>query len=427
MIMEISKEAHEINKVLIQKSPQVYDLLSEAGRKAFFPKRGILAQTADAKGKKFNATIGIALDDNGKPLALEAVAGGSSLPDEQTLLYSPSYGQTKLRELWLDRIRKNSPSLKEQISLPVVTNAITHGLSLIGKMFINEKEKLILPDMIWGNYRLVFQHANFDQYPMFRKGAFNVKGLHDKLQKTKGKQALLLNFPNNPTGYSATKEDAEGIAKAIKDSAEMGNKILVICDDAYFGLFYEKDVFQESMFSRLANLHPNVLAVKADGITKEMYSWGLRIGFLTYGFRGMDKEAASILEDKTAGMVRGSISNSCTHSQFLAIRALEDSELRKQEDANHFVLRQRFEETKKILEREKYSEFFEPLPFNSGYFMCIKMKKDAEKVRQKLLKDFDTGTISTGNMLRIAFSSIPKAKLQQLFENIYKACKDLDS
>jgi hypothetical protein len=57
--------------------------------------------------------------------------------------------------------------------------------------------------------------------------------------------------------------------------------------------------------------------------------------------------------------------------------------------------------------------------------MCIKVKKDAETVRQLLLKKYDTGVISFGTNLRIAFSSAPKNQLEELFDNIYKACKEV--
>ena len=39
-------------------------MLSKIGKEAFFPKKGILAQTAEAKGTEFNATIGQAFEDN---------------------------------------------------------------------------------------------------------------------------------------------------------------------------------------------------------------------------------------------------------------------------------------------------------------------------------------------------------------------------
>ena len=89
------------------------------------------------------------------------------------------------------------------------------------------------------------------------------------------------------------------------------------------------------------------------------------------------------------------------------------------------IFKERFEKVNEVLETHKeYEEYFKPLPFNSGYFMCIKLKGlDAESIRKKLLEKYDTGTIAIGDILRIAFSAVKKDLIPELFDNIYKACK----
>lgn len=89
------------------------------------------------------------------------------------------------------------------------------------------------------------------------------------------------------------------------------------------------------------------------------------------------------------------------------------------------ILKRRYMMVKGVLQNNKYSEYFVPLPFNSGYFMCVELKNniDGEKIRQELLKNYDTGVISIGNLLRIAFSGVKEADIEVLFENIYKACE----
>jgi len=56
------------------------------------------------------------------------------------------------------------------------------------------------------------------------------------------KKVLLLNFPNNPTGYTPTEEEQKALVEAIKEAAEAGKKVVVWVDDAYFGLVYEDGV-----------------------------------------------------------------------------------------------------------------------------------------------------------------------------------------
>ncbi len=423
--MEINEQAIELNEIIKKTGTYVYDLLSEHGKAAFFPKKGILGQTAEAKGTKINATLGQAFEDDTRPMALDVLKDQFKLPPAQSLLYSPSYGQKELREIWKKHILEKNPSIKTNISLPVVTNAITHGLLTANKLFVDKGDIIITPDLFWENYKLTFDDAELDQFKTFEKNGFNIEGLKEKLKENGEKKIVLLNFPNNPTGYSPTEKEAEQIAAAIMQAAESGKNIVVICDDAYFGFVYENGLFKESIFAKLCNLHERVLAVKIDGVSKEAFAWGLRIGFITYGFKGMTNEAAQALEDKTAGAVRGTISNACTNSQFAVLNALKSTEFQEQFNEKYEILKERYNTMRKTLEKnKKYQEFFTPLPFSSGYFMAVELKQhDANTIRKKLIEKYSTGAIAMGNLLRIAYSSVGKEKIPELFENVYKACK----
>ena len=66
--------------------------------------------------------------------------------------------------------------------------------------------------------------------------------------------------------------------------------------------------------------------MKLDGATKELFVWGLRCGFVTFGpGRGESaEETAAVLDAKVRGSIRGGISNSPQLSQTLVERALAD-------------------------------------------------------------------------------------------------------
>lgn len=429
--MELNQQAIELNEIIKRNSKSVYELLSDRGRSIYFPKEGILSQSAEAKGKRIDATIGIALENDGSPMRLKSIAKKIKLKPEEVFPYAPSFGKAELRKKWKEMIYKKNPSLKAEISLPIVTNAVTHGLSMIGYMFLNERDSIIMPDLFWENYSLVFcnaYNAEFDFFRMFgdKEAEFNIDGLREKLNKEVGKKIVLLNFPNNPTGYTPTEKEAALIVDAIKEAVEKGNRIVVILDDAYFGLVYKKGIYTQSIFAELADLHENVLAVKLDGATKEDYVWGLRVGFITYGIKGGNKELYTAMENKTAGAVRGSISNDSCLSQSLVYHAFSEPNYWNEKKKKYNVLKSRFKEVEKVLkEHKEYKEEFIALPYNSGYFMCVKLKnKDGEKIRQILLGKYDTGVIALGNILRIAFSSIKKELITEIFENIYRACKE---
>jgi len=182
-----------------------------------------------------------------------------------------------------------NPSLHDKkISNPIATIGLTHGLNLAANLFVNEGDTYILPDKQWENYKMIFSEtkkANMVTYPMYDKDFhFDTEAFRQTLlsQRNKKKIIVILNFPNNPTGYTPLPHEADELAAAIKEVAEYGVNVVVISDDAYFGLFY-RDSITESLFGRLANIHPRVLAIKVDGATKEEYTWGFRVGFLTFG------------------------------------------------------------------------------------------------------------------------------------------------
>jgi aspartate/methionine/tyrosine aminotransferase len=426
----MNEQAEELNDKIKQNNPYLFEMLSSRGRNIFFPAKGILAQAADAKGKKINATIGIALEEDGSPMRLSSIANKINLDPKQIFPYASSFGNAELRKKWKELILKKNPSLEgKKISLPVVTGALTHGLSISGYLFVNEGDEIILQDLFWGNYKLIFINgygAKLNTFKTFKDGGFNIEGLKEKLGGDVGKKIISLNFPNNPSGYTPTNEEIKEIVKIIKEAADRGNNIVVLIDDAYFGLVYEDGIFTESIFTKLCDLHERVLAVKIDGATKEEYVWGLRIGFLTYGCEGINDDICFALEQKTAGAIRGNISNASNLSQSLVLQAFNSANYEEEKKEKYGILKARFDMVEKILtEHPEYKEEFEALPFNSGYFMCIKLNKDSEKVRQVLLSKYDTGVIATGDLLRIAFSSAPKDQLEELYDNIYKACKEV--
>ncbi len=429
--------AAELNELLTQHNPHVLEMLSDLGKNLFFPK-GILTQSAEAKDKahKFNATIGIATE-NGGPMYLQCIQEKLGAFDPKDIYpYAPPAGKPELRSLWREKMLRENPSMKgKHFSNPIVTNALTHGLSIVGDMFVGAGDHVVLPDMLWGNYNLTFGTCNggiVKKHPTFTEsGGYDVDAFKAVLKNTaeeKGKAVVLLNFPNNPSGYTPTVAEGDALVAAILEVAESGCNIVAVTDDAYFGLFYE-NCLKESLFGKLANLHPRILAVKLDGATKEEFVWGFRTGFITFADGNTYENAPVItaLEKKTMGIIRAKISN-CPHpSQTFVIEALRSPQFLAQKEEKFQVMKGRALKTKAVLDSGKYGDAWSYYPFNSGYFMCLKLKKvDAEKLRVHLLDKYGVGTISIGKTdLRIAFSCIAEKDIQELFDIIYKAVHDL--
>ncbi|GAA0133306.1 aminotransferase class I/II-fold pyridoxal phosphate-dependent enzyme [Paenibacillus sp. YSY-4.3] len=425
--------AEQLNESLKAGNAHLYEMLSTLGKEIYFPKEGILSQSAEASSlaKKFNATIGIATE-NGGPMHLAVIQDNLSAYKPQDLYpYAPPAGKPELRSVWREKMIRENPSLDgKSFGNPVVTNALTHGLSIVADLFVDEGDAVIYPDKNWENYELTFgirRHGAIVNYPLFTEDMkFNSEGLRESLlaQKDKGKAVVVLNFPNNPTGYTPGAQEGEQIIAAIQEAAEAGINVVVVTDDAYFGLFFENSL-SESLFGKLAGLHPRILPVKVDGATKEEYVWGFRVGFIT--FAAESKEVLAALEQKTLGIIRATVS-SCSHpSQTFILHALKSPEFEGQKEEKFHIMKGRANKVKSLLDSGKYGGVWEYYPFNSGYFMCLKLKDVlAEAVRQRLLQEYGVGTIALGDHdLRVAFSCIAEENLEELFDIIYKAVLDL--
>lgn len=406
------------------------EFLSPTGRRMYFPYGGILGQGAEAKACDLNATIGMAFEEDGSPLVMDCFNRHLDL-GRKAFLYAGSFGLNSLRERWRElQIEKNPSLARKRFSRPVVTHALTHALRVAAELFAGPRDELVVPDLFWDNYELIFKEAagcRLRTFNTFKGGRFDAAALQAALLSPGGKKILILNFPNNPTGYTATLADARKIVSAVRAAARAGKRIVVLLDDAYFGLVYEEGVHGESLFSEFSSLDPKVLAVKLDGTTKEDYVWGLRVGFITFAFKGATPEQLKALEDKAAGNVRSGISNASSIGQHLAVAALSDSSYLAQKREKYAVLRRRYEAIRRILAAHpEYSESFEAMPFNSGYFMCVRpIGVDAEAVRRRLIERYSTGVIVLSGLVRLAFSTVPTARLETLFANVHNAIKEL--
>jgi aspartate/methionine/tyrosine aminotransferase len=430
--------AVELNDAIKSNNRYILDMLSEFGLRIYFPK-GILSQGAEARAQanRTNATIGIATE-RGEPMHLPSIHRYiDHIPSKDSFNYAPASGKPELREAWHKKILDDNPSLRDKIiSNPIVTSGLTHGLSLTGDLFVDPGDTVILPDKIWGNYRLIFSvryGAQIKTYPFYNDdGGFNTAAFRATLianARAGGKLLIILNFPNNPTGYTATAEEAEDIAKAIYEVASSGCNVIAVCDDAYFGLFFEDDALKESISGYLAGLHPRILTLKIDGATKEEYVWGFRVGFLTFclGDPAGKDEVFNALERKTMGAIRSGISN-CPHlSQTLVLEALKSSTLAEERREKADIMKARALKLKGILKNYKYKDAWDVYPFNSGYFMCLRLKSvDSEELRKHLLRKYGVGVIALGESdLRIAFSCVEEGDIQELFDTIYKGVREL--
>jgi hypothetical protein len=92
------------------------------------------------------------------------------------------------------------------------------------------------------------------------------------------------------------------------------------------------------------------------------------------------------------------------------------------------ILKTRASEVRRVLSNPIYQQAWEPYPFNSGYFMCLKLKTvEAETLRVHLLAKYGVGLIALGKTdIRVAFSCLDKEDVQELFDIVLQGVRDLE-
>ena len=408
---------------------------------SFFSKLGeniILPQDVLIQSKEtaaipgaINATIGIATS-NKKAMALPSINKViTEINNSEYLPYSPTPGLPKMRELWKEKILADNPSInKDFLSLPMVTTGITQGIDIAANLFSESGDALLLPNLFWQNYaqiytiklgNKIYKYNQFDE-----NNEFSISNFKETLYSIKeDKISLILNFPNNPTGYTPSDVELNSLVDVISTYAkENKNKqLIIVSDDAYFGLFFEKNHKTPTLSAtyKLAE-NENCLIVKLDGITKEFYSWGLRVGFITYYTK--NDELRKILLEKTQGYLRSTTSSPSNLSQQIAVRLLDNKQSLEEKEINDKIIEERYNELKQAISKEQLDQLVRVLPFNSGYFFTIKLPSNinAHEFRLKFLNEYKYGVYSMDDEhIRIAFSCLDKELIPELI-NKFKQC-----
>ena len=405
---------------------------SKLGENIILP-QDVLIQSKEtaAVAGAINATIGIATI-NKKAISLPSINKVlTELNNSEYLPYSPTPGLPKMRELWKEKILADNPKInKDFLSLPMVTTGITQGIDIAANLFSESGDALLLPNLFWQNYaqiytiklgNKIYKYNQFDE-----NNEFSISNFKETLYSIKeDKISLILNFPNNPTGYTPSDVELNSLVDVISTYAkENKNKqLIIVSDDAYFGLFFEKNHKTPTLSATYKlSENENCLIVKLDGITKEFYSWGLRVGFITYYTK--NDELRKILLEKTQGYLRSTTSSPSNLSQQIAVRLLENKQSLEEKAINDKIIEERYDELKQAISKENLNSLVTVLPFNSGYFFTIKLPSNinAHEFRLKFLNEYKYGVYSMDDdHIRIAFSCLDKKLIPELI-NKFKEC-----
>ncbi len=391
---------------------------SKGKMKSDILKIGAMAKADKASGNHvIDATIGVFLNDDKSINTVPAVIDNLNNNVTKNVGYAPITGQPKFKDAILKWYLKDT--YEERMNEYYVPFGATLGgtgaLSISFNLFLDQNETVLLPNIMWGNYKLIAKKAGikYDTYQLFNsEGNFNITNLCSKIEEyslTQNKILIVLNDPcQNPTGYSLSNEEHLKLIRKLNKLSEKVN-ITVIYDIAY--LDYDgnnKEVHK--IFNNIFNNEIKFLPVFAASCSKVFGMYGFRVGaFFTFV---KDEELASDLTSALESQIRGTYSS----PNGPALNCLSDALLG---DKVNELSDQIFGNTLTLKERTSYfinklNEFnIKHLPYVSGFFVCLPCS-DAYDICENLKAKHTYLIPIADDIVRIAVCSLNIEEIDEL-------------
>ena len=188
------------------------------------------------------------------------------------LFYSSNYGIAELREAlaaYLTRLHRTTAPGEV-----VVTSAGVNALMLVSQLLVDPGDRVVEVVPLWPNLQEIPKILNARVETVALE--FSPEGWRLDLQKLldalkPGTKALYLNSPNNPTGWTVTREDQRAILEHCRRHG-----IWIFADDAYERLYYEGNHVAPS-FLDLAE--PGERVISTNTFSKSWLMTGWRLGW----------------------------------------------------------------------------------------------------------------------------------------------------
>lgn len=183
--------------------------------------------------------------------------------------YTSNWGLLELREeiaRLLDRTYGVEYRPEGEI---LVTVGVSEGLDLAMRAILNPGDEVLIPEPCYVSYRPCTLFAGGVPVPIGSTAAEGFRVSVEALERaiTPRTRALLLNYPNNPTGATLRHEDLVRIAELAER-----HDLIVISDEIYSELTYDG---RHICFARLPGMHNRTILLNGFSKAYAMTGWRL--------------------------------------------------------------------------------------------------------------------------------------------------------
>lgn len=197
-------------------------------------------------------------------------AGVQSLRDGKTF-YSPNAGFTGLREEIHKYMKRTIGMSYDPADQILVTVGGSEAIDLAMRALFGPGDEVILPEPCFVAYAPCAEltGATVVRLPCLKENGFKPDPADIAAAITPRTKALILPFPNNPTGAVLDESDLMAIADVVRDK-----DIVVITDEVYQELVYDQ---KHISFASMPGMGKRTLVI--NGFSKAYAMTGWRIGF----------------------------------------------------------------------------------------------------------------------------------------------------
>ncbi len=388
----------------------------------------VAASAKYGKDNVTNATIGAILDEEEKLVCLPTVENVyRSLETNELIAYAPISGLPEYLECVLTAAFGTSrpEGYIAAVATAGGTGAIHHAIW----NYMEEGETALCSDWYWGAYKVLCNDMgrNFTTYKMLDdNNKFNLAALQEKVEELLSKQDSLLYILNtpahNPTGYSLSEEDMDGVLNVLKNATkDNGKNIIFFLDVAYIDYAGEKESVRK-IFKKLSGLPANILTIVGYSMSKGFTLYGQRTGAMI----GISSSKEII--DEFAAINQYTSRATWSNINRPAMRTLatiySNPELLKATEDERDYYYKMIKARADLFTEEAQACGLPMLPYVAGFFLSIPAK-NPDAICEKLHED-NIFAVPLAAGVRIAVCAVPLKKIKGMAAKVYAAMQEVE-
>ncbi len=186
-------------------------------------------------------------------------------------MYTSNKGLLELRQELVRHLRSRYGLEYDPDTELLITVGVSEALDLAMRSIIDPKDEVLSPDPTYVSYGpcTVLAGGTFVPVPTTVENDFKVKASDIEKRVTDRTKAILIGYPNNPTGAVMGKDDLGEIAKIARN-----HDLLVVSDEIYDRLVYG---VEHTCFASLPGMKERTILM--GGFSKAYAMTGWRVGY----------------------------------------------------------------------------------------------------------------------------------------------------